>query len=255
MALDDGRARFLEYQRSRLRIARATVVNLLFLTAALPSFLIRRLHVGPVRVVIVELLIIGLLVLSVIAAENVGDAYHWRVEDTYRMWRNENPGLAAKEGVTFPDEVPRECRRYAAVPYKGAGDNLRFLVVRTSGGEYWTFPKGRKPSKNEKGWEAASREAREEAGVGDSIDRHAVCAYRFPASDACEDYVVKAYVLSVEEERLARRGRDAKREIVWASPGKTRELLAEGRSQRYSEEHAKVVEAAIKRIEATTRVT
>src|SRR5437667_8840306 len=44
LARDDGVAKFVEYQRSRMRIARATVLNLLFVLLALPLFLALQTH-------------------------------------------------------------------------------------------------------------------------------------------------------------------------------------------------------------------
>src|SRR5579884_4436319 len=52
----------------------------------------------------------------------------------------------------------------AAVCYRKSGDSIEFLLVKTSGGERWTFPKGataRRLSHSE----AAEREALEEAGA------------------------------------------------------------------------------------------
>ena len=51
----------------------------------------------------------------------------------------------------------------AAVPVRRRnGGDLEFLLVRTSNGERWTFPKGR-VERGESMPEAAAREAREEA--------------------------------------------------------------------------------------------
>jgi len=43
---EDGNTRFLEYQRSRMRVARATVLNLVLLAPALAAFLLARTDAG-----------------------------------------------------------------------------------------------------------------------------------------------------------------------------------------------------------------
>lgn len=255
MGLDDGRARFLEYQRSRLRIARSTVFNLLL---ALPSslwYLIARTDMGTAAVAGTELLLLALLVLSVLSAERIGDAYHGRLADAYRMWQNEDEKLAGKERESFGESIRPGCRRYAAVPYRTSERSeprgLEFLIVRTSGGAYWTFPKGSKDSEDEEGWKAAAREAEEEAGVTGDPERDAFYSYPYPAlgDEKCEEYLVKAYLLPVTGE-VERSGDDARRELLWDTAENVSKLLAEGRKKRYAEAHAALVAAALNAVQA-----
>lgn len=85
MKESDGMARFLDYQRSRARIARATVLNLL---AAVPACL---LYLGvndkATRSTVLATLIAGgvLTALSLFAAERIHSAYIRRLSDAYRI--------------------------------------------------------------------------------------------------------------------------------------------------------------------------
>jgi len=255
MAPDDGPARFLEYQRSRLRIARATAFNLSFALVVLPLFLLARTHVGTFAVAGVEVVVLGVFIGSVVGTERIGDAYHGRLSDLYMMWANEHEELAAMDTTTFGIDASKRCRRFAAVPYRIAERGIEFLLVRTGGGRHWTFPKGKKKDSKkkqqdkEKDWQAALRETEEEAGVTGEIDRHAFATYRFPSDGGkCDEHVVRAYLLRVTPGDVERRGDDAKREVRWVPPSEARALLGEDRSPDYASSHAHVIDAAVERL-------
>lgn len=141
----------------------------------------------------------------------------------------------------------------AAVPYRCTDDGPRFLLVRTKGGDKWTFPKGHK-EKNESLAEAAVREAREEAGIEGKIDGKRLAKYRYPdgsASGRKKDYRVAAFLLEVHTEGLERTGTDALRELAWTGPDEARRLLEEkrkGKEHKYAKKMKRVIDAAVETI-------
>src|SRR5271155_3560339 len=70
-----------------------------------------------------------------------------------------------------------ECEQVAAICYRWRGDSIEFLLVRTRGGERWTFPKGSaEPGLTHA--QAAALEAFEEAGVHGRIEEASFVRYR-----------------------------------------------------------------------------
>ena len=86
----EGMAKFLDYQRSRLRIARATVFNL-FVTILVGSIWIVRHYqkAESIEVVLVWILMIGVgiiaLILAVIATRRIDKAQIERLIDAYEI--------------------------------------------------------------------------------------------------------------------------------------------------------------------------
>lgn len=69
-----------------------------------------------------------------------------------------------------------ECEQVAAVCYRWRNDCIEFLLVRTRGGERWTFPKGSaEPGLTHA--QAAALEAFEEAGVHGRIEEASFATY------------------------------------------------------------------------------
>lgn len=142
-------------------------------------------------------------------------------------------GRAAEEAVA------------AAVCFRHLGEVVQFLIVRTSGGGKWTFPKGR-IEPDESPARAAQREAREEAGAEGRIETEPFIRYRYPRWPEGE-YLVPAFLLHVSDRaELApsEQGRDPR----WLSPAETALRLAENRTSWEAAEHRKVVEAALARV-------
>lgn len=86
MEREDGRIKFLEYQRSRLRIARATVVNLFCLLLASALFFYRSSILLTKDWLVLEFFVLVFLVVSVFAAIRIDHAYNKRLVEAYRMW-------------------------------------------------------------------------------------------------------------------------------------------------------------------------
>jgi 8-oxo-dGTP pyrophosphatase MutT (NUDIX family) len=133
----------------------------------------------------------------------------------------------------------------AAVCHRRAAGGVELLLVRTKGGERWTFPKGH-VEPGEQPWEAAAREAREEAGVEGEVEPAPFTRYRYPATREDEgESLVSAYLLAVVR-HVPPAGAERSREPRWV-PAEDAVLLlaAGGREPRYAEEHARVVREAV----------
>lgn len=128
----------------------------------------------------------------------------------------------------------------AAVPVRQrAAGGLEFLLVRTSNGDRWTFPKGG-IELGEKPVAAAAREALEEAGVKGRVDRRPLGIYRYTPSHGGADDVT-AFLLEVRREGLpAEAGRDP----TWFGFEAARSRLAEGRDAGYGEAMETILRAA-----------
>ena len=128
----------------------------------------------------------------------------------------------------------------AAVPVRRrTGGELEFLVVRTSHGDRWTFPKGR-VERGESMAEAAAREAREEAGVTGTVGAEPLGVYRYaPSRNGFDD--VTAFLLDVQRDGLrAEDGRDP----VWLSRKAALERLIRARENGYGEAMSRILRAA-----------
>ncbi len=135
--------------------------------------------------------------------------------------------------------------RSAAICYRRRGSRIEFLLVRTKGGERWTFPKGH-VKKAERPAEAAAREAREEAGVSGRVETAELLRYRYPSGPAgTGDHEVRAFMMEVSEiappEEPWRRPR-------WFQPAAALKKLDEGRPALYAREHARLLEAALAKL-------
>ena len=85
----------------------------------------------------------------------------------------------------------------AAVCHRRVADAVELLLVRTTEGKRWTFPKGH-VEPGERRPEAAAREALEEAGVAGDVAATPFTHYRYPGTRADEgESVVAAYLLAV----------------------------------------------------------
>jgi 8-oxo-dGTP pyrophosphatase MutT (NUDIX family) len=143
-----------------------------------------------------------------------------------------------------------ECEQVAAVCYRVRGSTIEFLLVRTSGGGRWTFPKG----SAERGLthaQAAALEAFEEAGVHGRIEEASFARYRRRVdaenrrSRSGEKRVaVNAYLCEVL--RLSP-PQESRRDRTWFSAEEARRRLREGR-ENGGAEFARVVDKAVARI-------
>ena len=145
------------------------------------------------------------------------------------------------------------CEQVAAVCYRVHNGAIEFLLVRTSGGERWTFPKGSaEPGLTHA--QAAALEAFEEAGVHGRIEEAAFTRYRRKRDDGenrgsrsdGERVAVNAYLCEVL--RLSP-PQEFKRDRTWFSVEDARRRLREGRKNDGEAEIVRVVDRAVARIQ------
>jgi len=138
--------------------------------------------------------------------------------------------------------------RVAAVCYRRAGGSVEFLLVRTTKGSHWTFPKGHVEA-GEAPWAAAQREALEEAGVRGHIVSEPFIIYphdKRRADGRPMELAVAAYLMQVESENdTPEPGRDP----TWFPPDQAKQKLAQGRARRYQQAHARVIDETRKTLE------
>ena len=137
----------------------------------------------------------------------------------------------------------------AAVCYRCRGNTAEFLLVNTDGGGKWTFPKGN-PVRRLSDSLAAKREALEEAGVAGRIEPRHFHWYIHSKDRSWEprgvqEYVIKAFLLKVEDLRKRHEGG---RHPTWFSAAEAKKMLAKGREVKYGRELQVVIDRALDRI-------
>jgi 8-oxo-dGTP pyrophosphatase MutT (NUDIX family) len=146
------------------------------------------------------------------------------------------------------DESPKPVDRVAAVCYRRVGESIEFILVRTSRGGHWTFPKGH-IEEGEAPWVSARREALEEAGVRGSIVSKPFIFFpheKHTFDDRHVELRVAAYLMHVEsEDDPPELGRDP----TWFAPEQAKQKLAERRSSRYQQAYAHVIDEACARLQ------
>ena len=145
----------------------------------------------------------------------------------------------------------------AAVCYRRHGASFDFLLVKTTSGDRWTFPKGataRRLSHSQ----AAEREALEEAGAVGVIEPEHFHLYLQPKGDtrlrggnAVQEFVVKAFLLEVTHTRPSD---EPGRNPTWFGPGDARIALAQGRGLHYVAELRAVIDRAVDHLSAEQKV-
>lgn len=118
----------------------------------------------------------------------------------------------------------------AAICYRRR-PTLGYLLVRTTGGKYWIFPKGG-VDRGEEPWEAAAREAGEEAGAEGQVDAQKVAEFEYRDGGASAR-LIPAYLLAVSNpDRL--HPKETWRKSQWFAPDEAANALREGRARNES---------------------
>jgi hypothetical protein len=127
-----GIATFLDYQRTRWRIARGAVFNVAMILVTGVAFLLSRTSAGVWSIVAFVLVALGALFACYFASVRILGSYVHRLSQAFLIRR-----LA--EAGTGGDIESLETDVAAAVCYRSG----QLLLVRTrGGGQTWTFPKG-----------------------------------------------------------------------------------------------------------------
>ncbi|MEP6643776.1 MAG: NUDIX domain-containing protein [Acidobacteriaceae bacterium] len=139
--------------------------------------------------------------------------------------------------------------RVAAICYRRANDSVEFLLVHTTGGGKWTFPKGA-PAQSLSHSQAAAREALEEAGAKGWIEPRHFHVYLYSKGvfwkpPGVREFVVKAFLMEVERTAPPQ---EEERNPTWFPPDHARKLLAKGREVRYAREMQSVIDRALEEI-------
>jgi 8-oxo-dGTP pyrophosphatase MutT (NUDIX family) len=143
----------------------------------------------------------------------------------------------------------------AAVCYRKCGACLEFLLVKTTSGDRWIFPKGataRRLSHSQ----AAEREALEEAGAVGAIEPQHFHLYLQPKGDSrmrngVQEFVVKAFLLQVSHTQAPQ---EQNRKPTWFSVEDARRALAMGREAKYAAELRTVIDRALERLSTEERI-
>jgi 8-oxo-dGTP pyrophosphatase MutT (NUDIX family) len=227
---DDGLAKFMEYQRSKQRIARAVTLNLLLLLPIGIWFFISSLHVSAGLIAGFAVVVLIGIVVSGRAAERLRVNYEGHL----------------RRLPTLESASPLAKIRAAAVCVKAASSGEeRLLVVRTkesaSSPERWTFPKGHVEA-GESLLDAAMREALEEAGAKGIPHSDPLPPYLFPTGDSGDALVVIPFLMEKAEQVEPTEGG---RNWCWRSPEDAKELLRLNREDPFTNEHDEVINRAI----------
>jgi len=143
----------------------------------------------------------------------------------------------------------------AAVCYRKRGASFEFLLVKTTSGDRWIFPKGataRRLSHSQ----AAEREALEEAGAVGAIEPQHFHLYLQPKGDSrlrngIQEFVVKAFLLQISHTQPPQ---EQNRNPTWFSVDDARSALVMGREAKYAAELRTVIDRAVERLSAGERI-
>lgn len=142
----------------------------------------------------------------------------------------------------------------AAVCYRKSAGSFEFLLVHTSGGDKWIFPKGASARRLSHS-QAAEREALEEAGAMGAIEPEHFHLYLQPKGDsrarnAIQEFVVKAFLMQVSRTQAPQ---EENRNPTWFSVDQARSALSMGREASSAAELRTVIDRAVERLSREER--
>ena len=143
----------------------------------------------------------------------------------------------------------------AAICYRRRGASFDFLLVKTTSGDKWTFPKGATARRLTHS-QAAEREALEEAGAVGVIEPEHFHLYLQPKGDSTlrngvQEFVVKAFMFEVTRTQPPQ---ELNRKPTWFSVDGACKALARGREKRYAAELRTVLDRAVERLSTQRRI-
>ena len=137
------------------------------------------------------------------------------------------------------DEMER-VEKAAAICYRRKNTSIEILLVRSHGGG-WIFPKG-SLEPGEKAWQAALREAFEEAGVTGEIDHNQLTTFLHFKQGINREYHVAAFLLQVVSMQPPQ---EIERQPIWFSPPEAEKAIIQFRQFKYAEEYKRVIRLAV----------
>ncbi len=138
-----------------------------------------------------------------------------------------------------------EVDKAAAICYRPEGDAIEFLLVRAHGGG-WIFPKGNIEN-GETPWQAAQREAFEEAGVTGKIQAERLTSFLHFAQENGNkgvEYQVAAFLMLVTG---VQQPPETDRDPTWFSPQEAENAILQNRQPQYAQELQRVIDLAVRR--------
>lgn len=225
-------AKFLDYQRSRWRIARGTVLNLAVGTPIAVLFAVVRTDWSSGQVVALAVGLVVALAASALAGREISRAWMKRLGEAYAM-------VAPPSDAAAPSVV-------AAVCWRDGTAGPEVLVVQ-AGDDRWTFPKGKvDAARDVAALSAVRRELAEEAGVVGEPDLAPLRSYRFWKGGRKEQQVT-AYAVRAGGGR-GETGRAPR----WVPLADAYDLLGRGHPPEGAHQHAVVLEALERRLDPRT---
>jgi len=141
------------------------------------------------------------------------------------------------------ESVMGPIKKAAAICYRRKDTSIEILLVRAHGGG-WIFPKGTiEPDEN--AWQAAQREAFEEAGItGEILHKRLTTFLHFKQSsrDAGTEYHVAAFLLLVMSMQSPQ---EKERQPTWFSPEDAERAIIQFKQSKYAEEVKRVIRLAV----------
>jgi len=142
---------------------------------------------------------------------------------------------------TASDQEP--VQKAAALCYRRKGASIEILLVRAHSSG-WIFPKGG-IQPGEAAWQAAEREAFEEAGVKGQIEHAQLTTFLHFKPGVNKEYRVAAFLLLVKSIQPPQ---EPERRPAWFSPAGAEQAIIQSRQLKYAEEYKRVIRLAVERL-------